>query len=562
MATVILIDASISMARLVSSKHQQTRKELVQRALLHFLESMEANHPLEFVCLVTFSSTSQVIAPFTRDYTLLRSALYDIRLQDTTDLHAGLTTAVDAVKKKFGTSTACQFVVVTDGRPNGPDPSMVHFPFPVKLHVVAVGSRAELDLPTFEQLTRKRYGGLYFVELPQGARTLQQTFDKLAHTHYLVYKGTLFFGHLCSNITLYPNPNVTHSFSTQQDVTSSHFFPSALSIVGFISTKKFSSPPSLSQHAVIPSSAPPKTPSDSTNKTSKGGDFKPSSSIDSGSSSVDETSDKDKSNTESSKKEKPVMPFGPEIDDAPDPLLCVMLNNALDRENMFAIIQLSSNWFAVLTSVPDAGLVLMVLPPELDLPDVTTWIKGSSEMTPGSENSGEHAEEEEEAEEDESQQEPISAALQRPRQSHRFSPYGTIFPLRKTLHPKSYTTGKGILPIPSVSKDVLQSDCQKLLRFARNLPQKREILYSECEKLRNTASIFYFPSLMNAVITILEDELSARRDKYDEASLIIKDLMLQIRQNQSDEPLQPRAHYKATSRPTTRSAMSLDHLLN
>jgi len=76
--------------------------------------------------------------------------------------------------------------------------------------------------------------------------------------------------------------------------------------------------------------------------------------------------------------------------------------------------------------------------------------------------------------------------------------------------------------------------------------------------MRQTADMLYFPSLVESVIALLENEMSAQKDKFGEVALILKDLTHQMRNNAPNEPLQPKdtSTYKAQSR------MSLDRLLN
>lgn len=62
----------------------------------------------------------------------------------------------------------------------------MHFPFPVKIHVVAIGNAHEVDLEQYERFARSRFGSFHYIELPQGVRSFKQVFDKLAGAHCIL----------------------------------------------------------------------------------------------------------------------------------------------------------------------------------------------------------------------------------------------------------------------------------------------------------------------------------------------------------------------------------------
>jgi len=102
---------------------------------------------------------------------------------------------------------------------------------------------------------------------------------ELCHSHYAPYVGTLAFGHLSGSVKLHPDPNTTlhisspnqstiaslssmsslgNSISIPSSLSSSssknYRLPSVLTVMGFVSTKNFPSPPSISRHALVPHS--------------------------------------------------------------------------------------------------------------------------------------------------------------------------------------------------------------------------------------------------------------------------------------------------------------------
>jgi hypothetical protein len=338
MPTVLLVDVSISLARPVVGA-ERTRKELVQRGLLHFLQHLEEHHPLELTSLITFSSEAKVIVPFTKDYTKLRTSLTEhLKLRDKTSLDSGLETVVRHVQESFfhpssslnspiGLTSQVQIIVVTDGRSNGRlSPLSIEIPFPVKMQIVALGQRSELNLDELRQLTKIHNGILRFIELPQGARLFKKTFEEIAHENYASYSGSIGCGHLLSRVQLHPDPNLTlsHYLSCNSDLPPR--IPEVLTILGFVHSKNISSPPTLSRHAVLPASLPLHDNAMDTSSTT---------------------------NSEN--------------------ILCILLHQCLKAEKAFAVVQLDSSgkWYGLLSSLTEqerTGLVFSFLPPRLSLP--------------------------------------------------------------------------------------------------------------------------------------------------------------------------------------------------
>lgn len=55
-------------------------------------------------------------------------------------------------------------------------------------------------------------------------------------------------------------------------------------------------------------------------------------------------------------------------------------------------------------------------------------------------------------------------------------------------HPRSYNTPKDAVLV-SLTTDALRTDCEKIAKYARQLPSKLEYLYMECERMRQTAQV-------------------------------------------------------------------------
>ena len=120
MPTLILLDCGLSMGRLVGKKEAPRSataggeipeiildddteiRHLAIQGITQLLARIETNCRLEHVALVTFSSTAEVLAPFTRDIDLVRSKLASVTAQDKSLLEAGLGGAVGHVLDEWG----------------------------------------------------------------------------------------------------------------------------------------------------------------------------------------------------------------------------------------------------------------------------------------------------------------------------------------------------------------------------------------------------------------------------------------------------------------------------
>ena len=167
MPTVLLLDLAGSMGRLVAP--ELTRQDLVQRCVLHFLRAIEELQPHEHLSLMTFASEAHVTVPFTRDHSLLRSALYDVQLQDKTSLDAGLKGAFNLIQERWGVELPSQIVVFTDGVPSASSQLLsVRTLARVRVHLVAFGSKTDAgSADLLRQLAHSHYGCFSFLQLPE-----------------------------------------------------------------------------------------------------------------------------------------------------------------------------------------------------------------------------------------------------------------------------------------------------------------------------------------------------------------------------------------------------------
>lgn len=104
---------------------------------------------------IVFSSLYDVICPFTRDYDSIRTKLQSIEECDKTSIETALHGVNNVIMAEWGSATACQVILITDGNPGiGPmslseslnslnvardvNPFPLPFPYPGKLSVVCI----------------------------------------------------------------------------------------------------------------------------------------------------------------------------------------------------------------------------------------------------------------------------------------------------------------------------------------------------------------------------------------------------------------------------------------
>ena len=139
MPVVVLVDTSLSMARMVRGKEEG--EEILQLAVHGvnlLLDQLEANCKLEHVALLQFSSSCHMVQGFTRDLDLIRSKVTTLQGQDRSSLEKGLQGVAGMVLEEWGTSTPITLIVVTDGGVGRG---------PYSLEQLTTGGQTELLLP-------------------------------------------------------------------------------------------------------------------------------------------------------------------------------------------------------------------------------------------------------------------------------------------------------------------------------------------------------------------------------------------------------------------------------
>ena len=278
MPTVILLDRSLSMRRPLSREGgtPQTRHSLACAGLEWFLDYMAECCPMEYTALLSFSSSCDVVSPFTRNYEQLKEGLSEIQVQDRTDIHKALASMVDVMIAEWGMFAPCQVVLVTDGSPGVRHQDATHkkqqinFPFSIQLHVVVISTTEELHQPLWAsklqrlcETTGVTQHELLVPSAPLSLDSVKAVFLQLAKTAFKPYNGTLKCGYLRSEISLAPSP---HSHKPKFDITitaeqkypklNDNFppnlqFPSEIALCGFLDTSAIPAPPLYSRHMVL-----------------------------------------------------------------------------------------------------------------------------------------------------------------------------------------------------------------------------------------------------------------------------------------------------------------------
>ncbi|CAH1737670.1 unnamed protein product [Aphis gossypii] len=322
MATVIAIDLSVSMLRdikIKDTKESFTLLQLATHGVNVLLDYLAIHSKLEFVAVVTFSSTCDVLCSFTRDYDLIKAKITQLEFRTNTCYPPVIQTINYLVHSEWSNSVTCQVIMITDGNcyEGLRKPDMTPFLFPGKLIVVPLDQVSSLYKNNYD--SNKLPNGLGYIsspELPLTPSSVAKAFEKIAKETYVPYSAMLRCGHLKSDVHLIPPP-MSYTKAADFEIMTC-CISSELNIIGFIESSKVECPATLSRHLVLPQRI------------------------------LDESSETNEAS-------------------AKTPSFCVLLHGALKVENMIAVCQLSSNWYGLLVSWADnkkkSNLMLIILEP-------------------------------------------------------------------------------------------------------------------------------------------------------------------------------------------------------
>lgn len=466
MPTVVLLDVSLSMLRRVQTPDEELveRRHLAIRGLHTFFDYLSSKFKLEFSALLAFSSLWEIVVPFTRDYQSLKQGCITVDVYDKTSFDNGFSGVVGHVIEEWGTSVLCQVILVTDGRTgsgqgslrdllegkrreDSDQPSPFPIPFPCKIHVVCIATSNELgaDLMLFQRLCDSAGvgGSVYVPDAPLSVQAVQNVFTRLVQTHYISYEGTLSCGNLQSKVTLSPPPDLTSILEESKKTK------------GQEKNRRLTSELSICGFLdVADAGSPPHISRHLVIPV-------PSSSGDA----------KDKEGGKEVVKDSE--------EDGKTPSFCVLLHGSLKVEKMVAIVMLDSDWFGMLHSWADSkkksNLVLTIFSPGESL----SWLGNMHKLGPAAE----------------LETNPYQLADNDEAET-------TPFPVMPSQR-RSYNSQANVVWIKPSG---LQSDVQKLLRYAKRLPEKQTQFYKELNKLRRAALCYSYLGLLDVLANMLDKE--------------------------------------------------------
>jgi len=467
MPTVVLLDVSLSMLRRVKTPDEELveRRHLAIRGLHVFFDYLSSKFKLEFSALLAFSSLWEIVVPFTRDYQALKQGCITVDVYDKTNFDNGFSGVVGHVIEEWGTSVPCQVILVTDGRTgsgqgslrdlldgkrgNNPDqPSPFPIPFPCKIHVVCIATSNELgaDLMLFQRLCDSTGigGSVYVPDAPLSVQSVQNVFTRLAQTHYTTYEGTLSCGHLQSKVTLSPPPDLIPSILEASKKTKAH--DKNRRLPNELSICGFLDVADIGSPSHISRHLVIPVPTSSGESKDKEG----------GKEAVKDSDE-----------------------DGKTPSFCVLLHGSLKVEKMVAIVTLDSDWFGMLHSWADSkkksNLVLTTFTPGENI----SWLGNLQKLGPAAE----------------LETNPYQSADNDEAET-------TPFPVMPSQR-RSYNSQANVVWIKPSG---LQSDVQKLLRYAKRLPEKQGQFYKELNRLRRAALCYSYLGLLDILASMLDKE--------------------------------------------------------
>ncbi|XP_037086232.1 integrator complex subunit 14-like [Pollicipes pollicipes] len=357
MPTVIGLDVSLSMSQLVPqpdrTEDPPTVRQLAIKGIHALLNHIHHNCKLEFAAVAVYSSRYEVLGSFTRDFDQLKSQLSSLAEYDKSCVETALLGVNAVVAEEWGSGTACQVIIITDGSMGVGESSLRHlsaggrlplpFSFPCRLDVVLLGERAELERrgapAAFQRLVELSggEGAVHTPEPPLSAKSTLALFRKLAETNYAPFSGVLHCGSLSSPVTLCPPPQ---TYNRMRDFEAVKRTVSAdLKICGFLSVVDVASPPAYSRHLVLPA------PLD-----------------------ADDVS---------------AVPCSEDDEAVRTPCFCVLLHGGLKRENAAALVNVGDDWYGIVYSWADskkkANLMLSLFEPGTS---VLPWLGDFTNLGP------------------------------------------------------------------------------------------------------------------------------------------------------------------------------------
>lgn len=451
MPTIIALDCSLSMSRIVSTQVGEetevkiSRKQLAHEACYELLEYLSKRIKLEYTALLSFSSTCQVLCEFTREHESLKTALSKAKLRDKACLEPLFREIDNLVSKEFGYMVPCNIIVVTDGRVNwtsdvrsiNPEESLQSSDFPIKfqstIHFLCVNEdlikcgREGFIRAVIE--TNSGKGTINNIQGPVSDRQLsvRTMVNEFISKYMSVYTGRLQCGKLKNDIVLFPAPE-KQRLPGDVGAIQLRSIDKDLHIVGFLNISDVKSPPASSRHLILPVGNTLVTASEIDNQTTDLGNL---------------------------------------------PSFIVALHGSLKIEHKVALVNVGEDWYGIVSSWTDHKKKSNLI---LSLFGVGTscipWLGSFEHLGPAE-----------------------GAPLAPVDKKHAAS-------FAAASDPKSYSQNLVVWTRPTG----LQTDVQKLIRSAKKLPEKTQVFYKDFNRIRKAALAFGFYELLEGIASILERE--------------------------------------------------------
>lgn len=117
MPTIIALDVSLSMQRIIPGRSEEnslTYHQLALKGISQLLEHLSVTSKLEYVALLTFSSSCELKVDFTRDYDQIKQTVKKVETADKLCLMSLMKNVAGIFTTNWGTQSQCQVVVFTD----------------------------------------------------------------------------------------------------------------------------------------------------------------------------------------------------------------------------------------------------------------------------------------------------------------------------------------------------------------------------------------------------------------------------------------------------------------
>ncbi|XP_033248509.1 integrator complex subunit 14-like [Drosophila miranda] len=509
------------MLRPVPGRNEHTYLSLATKGIQHLLDNFTAAGKLEHLALISYTTTAELKVDFTRDYDQIRQAVKKIETVDKACLLTMLKTSV-SIMSTWGAQNLLQLVVFTDcglgfgttsisgfletyaGKEADPEYAWLRTVANYNLNFICLGLHSDQyftrALVMYQQLLDAALlkGQLFMtpVKNPEtneatstpshkselGRTAVFELIERLCETSYKSTEVTLKCGsyfRMEAPVLLWP-PTTPYEQPAVLGVEAQvRQIDQRIDVCGFLALSDIGSPATLSRHWVLPKVEREKTSRRSAGMAAVAKPAKltldtsnPNYELERLEQDIREFYAKDPKDTEESGDDADVTivlkhSSGPQTEQQKE-CFCVLLHGALKMENMAALVRVGEKWYSFMYAFTDAkkksNLMLNILPPGSN---VIPWL-GDLELLGFTED---------------------------------LAPGETAsFPVRADR--RSYSQSSVVW----IRQASLQSDVQKVLRHAKEMPDKTQHFYKELNRIRRAALALGFVELLEVLAMLLEKE--------------------------------------------------------